>query len=359
MTKYSDTADRIVMVSVKTPGFTENGASPELVQSQRDRMHAVADKLRAMAGVQHVAFESAWGVWNDIEIADRNSPSKAIILQPTGASPEYFDAMGLPIIAGRAFRASELVDSASKATQIPVIVGTDLASTLWGSGDPLGRRIEPLDSAMARRELIVVGVVDDPQAASRQKNDPYEIYFPSDTTWVQDMLFVRTALSATPLLTQIRTAAQEAAPGAVIGMRTFAQENEDDEREIRRIAGGVMGAGALALLLSALGLYAVVSFAVGQRTQEIAVRMSLGARSGQIARAIVGEGLRLGGIGLMVGLPFGVFALFMVRAQMNLEGMPIAPVTVLAAVGVLLVAAMAAWMPARRAAGVNPAASLR
>jgi ABC-type antimicrobial peptide transport system permease subunit len=87
--------------------------------------------------------------------------------------------------------------------------------------------------------------------------------------------------------------------------------------------------------------------------------MSLGARSGQIAGKFLGEGLRLGGIGMAIGLPFAVFALLVLRAQLNLEGMAIAPVTVLATLAVLLVAALSAWMPARRAAAVNPAKTLR
>jgi predicted permease len=357
--KSSDVGDRIVMVSVTTPGYTDNGASPVLMRQQRERIHAVAEKTAALPGVQHVAIDAAPPTWSDFRVADRTAPAKPIKLRPWGASPEYFDVMGMPIVAGRTFRPSEAMDTASKATQIPVIVGTDLAGKLWGSGDPLGRRIEPLDSALARRELIVVGVIDDPLATNRKTNEPYRIYMPADTTWAQNMVFVRTASSATPLIPQIRAVAREATRGAVIGMRTIAQDDADSERTTRLLAVGVMGAGAIAMLLSALGLYAVISFAVSQRTQEIAVRMSLGARSWQIANVFLGEGLRLGGIGMLIGMPFAVFGLFALRAQMNLEELAIGPVTAFATGAVLLVAAMSAWMPARRAAAVNPAKSLR
>ena len=359
-TKRSETADHIVMVSVKTPGYTENGASPQLMWQQRERLHAVAEKVRAMPGVQHVALAAEPAIWNIFDVTDRAAPSRPISLRPWGAAPEYFDVMGLPFIAGRTFRPSEAMDSASKATQIPVIVSADLAAKLWGTGDPLGRRIEPLDSALARRELIVVGVIDDPRtAANRRPNEAYRIYMPPDTTWAQDLVFVRTASSAAPLLPTIRSVANEATRGGVIGLRTVAQDDAESERTTRLMAGGVMGAGAIAMLLSALGLYAVMSFAVGQRTQEIAVRMSLGARSGQIANVFLGEGLRLGGVGMLIGMPFAVFALITLRAQLNLQEMPIGLVTVVATLAVLLVAAMSAWMPARRAASVNPAKSLR
>jgi hypothetical protein len=334
--KNSDIADRIVMVSVKTPGYAEIGAAPELMRQQRERLHAVAEKVGAMAGVRQVALEADPPFWDFFDVADRAAPAKPITLRPWGASPEYFDVMGMPIVAGRTFRPSEAMDSSSKATQVPVIVDTDLAAKLWGTGDPLGRRIEPLDTAFARRELIVVGVIRDPLSSNRKTNEAYRIYFPPDTTWAQDMVYVRTASSATTLLPEIRSVAHEATRGAVIGMRTVAQDDEDSQRETRMMAAGAMVAGAIAMLLSALGLYAVISFAVSQRTQEIAVRMSLGARSGQIAGKFLGEGLRLGGI-----------------------GMAIAPVTVLATLAVFLVAALSAWMPARRAAAVNPAKTLR
>jgi predicted permease len=359
-TKRSDIADRIVMVSVTTPGYTENGASPELMRQQRERLHAAAEQVRAIPGVQHVALEAEPAIWNIFNIADRAAPAKPIRLRPWGAAPEYFDVMRLQVITGRTFRPSEAMDSASHAVQMPVIVTADLAAKLWGTGDAIGRRIQPLDTALARRELIVVGVVSDPlTAANRKPNEPYRIYFPPDTTWAQDVVFVRTASSATPLLPKIRSVATEATRGAVIGLRTIAQNDEESERTTRMMAFGAMGAGAIAMLLSALGVYAVISFGVSQRTQEIAVRMSLGARSRQIANVFLGEGLRLGGIGMLIGLPFAVFGLIALRAQLNLEEMAVAPVTLVATFAVLLVAALSAWIPARRAAAVNPAKSLR
>ena len=108
---------------------------------------------------------------------------------------------------------------------------------------------EPLDTALARRELIVVGVISDPLvAANRKPNEPYRIYFPADTTWAQDMVFVRTASSATPLLPQIRSVAHGATDGAVIGLRTIAQDDAESERTTRAMAAGVMGAGAIAMV---------------------------------------------------------------------------------------------------------------
>ena len=118
---------------------------------------------------------------------------------------------------------------------------------------------------------------------------------------------------------------------------------------------------AAALLLSAIGLYAVVAFSVGQRGREIAVRMAFGARGGQILRQFLTDGLRLSAIGLLLGLPIGLAALFVLTSlDPTLWPAVVLPsVAAIAALGVLLVAAAASWIPARRAAAVEPAVTLR
>jgi ABC-type antimicrobial peptide transport system permease subunit len=122
-------------------------------------------------------------------------------------------------------------------------------------------------------------------------------------------------------------------------------------------AKGLGTAGFLILFLAAIGLYAVVSFAVGQRTSEIAVRMAVGARGRQIVAKFIGEGLRLGIVGLFVGLPLSLIALRMLGATG--EELPIGPIAGAAGIVVLTVALAATWLPARRAARVDPASVLR
>ena len=121
----------------------------------------------------------------------------------------------------------------------------------------------------------------------------------------------------------------------------------------------VVGAGVTALLLSAIGLYAVVAFAVTQRTREIAVRMAVGGRSSSIVGNFVTDGLRLSAYGLAIGLPLSLLGL---RALMMIPDAPrveLPHVTLVAALGILIVATLAAWIPARRAASVEPAEILR
>src|SRR5690606_39031884 len=118
--------------------------------------------------------------------------------------------------------------------------------------------------------------------------------------------------------------------------------------------------GVVALLLSALGLYAVVSFAVGKRTSEIALRMAIGARPRQIVRYFAGDGLRLSAVGILIGLPLSIFGLReIISASPELPELSLPTVTVLVTTGVVLVAGIATWLPASRAARVDPAVTLR
>ena len=146
----------------------------------------------------------------------------------------------------------------------------------------------------------------------------------------------------------------------IVRVRTLAEIEDETIRQFRLVTGGVSAAGLMALLLSAIGLYAVVAFSVGQRTREIAVRIAVGARGREIVRRFVGDGLRLSALGIALGLPVSLAGLrVLLSADADFPAVPLGPVTAVAALGVVLVAAAAAWIPARRAAAVDPAVTLR
>jgi ABC-type antimicrobial peptide transport system permease subunit len=120
--------------------------------------------------------------------------------------------------------------------------------------------------------------------------------------------------------------------------------------------GGGLG---LALFLSAIGLYAVIAFSVRQRTSEIAVRVAVGARARQIVAALLGDGLRLAGIGSALGLPASLLILWVIRSDPDMARVTPQHVIALTALAVFLVATAATWIPARRAAAIHPAVALR
>jgi ABC-type lipoprotein release transport system permease subunit len=269
--------------------------------------------------------------------------------------------MGIPLLRGRQFAPTEAGVAQQRHGEVAVIIGADLAQRLWAGADPIGRRLRAVsDSATGARTLEVVGVIDDPLADTRKTGENYRIYLPPDTGLTPRALLVRTAGAAQSSIPILRTVVQEEVTGMVASIRSLAEIEEEQRRDVRLGASGISAAGLMALLLSAIGLYAVVTFSVGQRTREIAVRMAVGACDSQIVRRFVADGLRLSAIGLALGLPISLIGL---RALLTLDddfsSVALGPVTAIAMFGVILVATAAAWIPARRAAAVDPAVALR
>jgi ABC-type antimicrobial peptide transport system permease subunit len=174
-------------------------------------------------------------------------------------------------------------------------------------------------------------------------------------------LLVRTHGPAEQLLPAIRAAAADAAPALpIIASRTLASVEASERRSVVTAITVAGGTGALALLLSAIGLYAVVAFAVGQRVREIGIRTALGAESRQIVQLFVGRGLRLCLFGLIIGLALGIGGGRVISAmQGNGPPVGILGLAALVAVFVIGVALLASWIPARRAARIDPLEALR
>jgi putative ABC transport system permease protein len=180
--------------------------------------------------------------------------------------------------------------------------------------------------------------------------------------WRQDRILVRTRSAAERYLPELQRFVREAAPLLpVTSMQTLAQADEQEYRVTLRSAAMAAGAGMLALLLASLGLYGVVSLAVRQRTREIGIRIAVGAAPVTVARMFLASGVRVSMVALAIGLPLSVAAL---KVGMS-TGAVIAPSVNPYLIGVMLapilmvVAAAATWMPARRAALVDPARTLR
>ena len=283
--------------------------------------------------------------------------------QPTGAG--FLELIGIPLQRGRDFAPADVAAreaAAAGAGEAPIILGTDLARRLWGAADPLGRRLQATsDSMTGARTLVVVGVIDDPFADRRQPGDEHPVHLPPDTSAAPHGLLLRTSAAANPILPELRELVRaEATHELVVDVRSLADLEDEAERSRRLMVSGISAAGLVALFLSAIGLYAVVAFAVGQRTREIAVRMAVGARGRQIVRRFVADGLRLSVLGLVLGLPAGVLGVhLLLSADADFPHVSMGRVTVIAALGVVLVATAAAWLPARLAAAVDPAVTLR
>jgi predicted permease len=359
-------ADRTVVLSVSMR-LAAPTASPDAVAALHERARTTvagtAERLSATPGVE--ALVPTWGGSRKIggyttSDADTrpNTARDVVVLSTQHVHPGYLDVMGIPLVRGRTFALDEVVNARTRV--IPTLIDVALARELWPNADPVGRELQPAsDTAAVAPTLVVVGVVDDPRARRAVAGIDHFVLLPPDTTQVPGGLLLRTATPASALLPTIRALAQTQSPGLTVDVRTLADIVDEHERNFRLAASGVSAAGLAALLLAAIGLYAVVAFSVGQRTREIAVRMAIGGDRARIVRRFVLDGLRLSVVGLLIGLPVSLLALRMLMSEPDVPQVPLPNVTLIAALSVVLVAVTAAWLPARRAAAVNPAVTLR
>jgi predicted permease len=359
----SGAPDRIVEIELDTWAGRVSAAE------RASRVAAVVERVAAVPGVVAAMPLEMGTVVAPLAVhpADRVAgvaydPAMETIL--TAAPEGYFDAFDIPVVRGRDFDAAERAQaSTADAGRAPsfdrVIVGSGLARRLWGDADPLGRRLEMPAAARSRTPaLVVVGVVDEPAAGPLGDGGRVRVYVPYAA--LNTGVVARTAGPALPMLGTLRQVVAAEAPQMPISRaQTVEQREAESRRALLRAGGAVAGGGLLALLLSAVGLYAVVSLTVGQRTREIGIRTALGAQGGRVVRMFFARGLGLGALGLVLGLPLSMAATRLAGAAL---GLPLASPPLLgAAIGavVLGVASVASWIPARRASSVDPMAALR
>jgi predicted permease len=282
----------------------------------------------------------------------------------TAAPKGYFAAFEIPIVRGRDFETGEYAHSSDDDGSRPmsvsaVIIGSDLAHRLWGDANPLGRRLViALDDRSKSTPMVVVGVVDAAAAGPSDVNDQTRVYVPYSP--MNMGVIARTAGPALPMLNAMRTLVAAEAPQMPISrVQTMEQREAQFRRNVLRTSGAVAGGGLLALLLSAIGLYAVVSFVVGQRTREIGIRTALGAQPSQVVRMFFAKGLALSAIGLVLGLPLSMIVTRLIATTLNwpMTSSPLLGVAIGAVV--LVVASAAVWIPARRASTIDPILALR
>jgi predicted permease len=266
----------------------------------------------------------------------------------------YFPLMGLSFVRGRDFNAAE------RGQDGAIVIGSRLARRLWGDADAIGRRVVAISPTMRGiRTFSVVGVVDDTTTGARDRNGAVRVFLSRVHT--TGHLLVRTHGPAEHVLPTVRQAAADEAPSLpVVAARTLAAVEAAERRSVVTAITAAGGTGALALLLSAIGLYAVVAFAVGQRGREIGIRTALGAESRQVVRLFVRRGLSLCLFGLVVGLLLGIAGVRVISAVQGSEPPTgILGLSALVVVFVLAVALLASWIPARGAARIDPLAALR
>lgn len=330
------------------------------------RIAAAVERVKATPGVIAAVPMETGSVRAPLRVADADRAQGVMVdvmdARLVAAPDGYFDAFSIPFVRGRDFDASEYAYPPGPMNEPlsanAVIIGSDLAKTLWGDADAIGRHLTMPGAAGTMTSMTVVGVVDAAAAGPSEVNDEIRVYVPYAR--VNAGVIARTAGPAMPMLNTLRQVVSTEAPQMPLERsETMAQRVAREHAALVRTSGTIAAGGILALILSAIGLYGVVASGVGQRTQEIGIRTALGAQPDQVVGLFFGRGLRLGLIGLALGLPLSIVAVRMISATLAwpLETSPLVGIAIGAIT--LAVASLAVWIPARRASAIDPLVALR
>jgi putative ABC transport system permease protein len=269
-------------------------------------------------------------------------------------SPDYFKAMGIRVVKGRTF-----TDRDNPQAPLVVIISETFARRYWPHEDALGKRIIVAINKSGPREIVGV-VADVKQSALAEKAQP-EMYTPfPQTPWPFMSLVVRTPGDPAAMAGSLRSKIVKVDPDQPVGKVKAVTEYVANAVATPRFTATLVGSFAtLALLLAGFGLFSVMAYSVAQRRREIGIRMALGAQAADVRSLVVSQALRLGALGLGVGL-VGAIAAGRVIATLLFGVSPSDPIT-FAGVCALLIAvlAAAAYLPARRATRVDPVVALR
>ncbi|MBC7897884.1 MAG: ABC transporter permease [Cytophagaceae bacterium] len=322
---------------------------------------ALRDQVAAQPGVSAVSFSgfvpmsmSGTGGW--IEIAGRTDPANGnrpagVQVRLMNVDADYFSVVKLPVVSGRTIQVGDRAEAS-----LSVVVNETLARKYWPDGTALGRTF-----TYHERVFTVVGVAKDAKYDSVDEVTPPVVYFPmAQEWWSNQVLLVRSSQPAEAVARQVQqvvTGLDPALPPPTIA--TMQRVNEIGLLPQRIGAIGTALLGGLGLLMATVGLYGIISFSVARRSREIGVRVALGAHRSQVLRLIVGEGLRLTGIGVVAGLALAAGATqlltkFLVNVN-PLDGVTFGAMALL----FLAVAALACYVPGRRAAATDPMTALR
>ena len=317
----------------------------------------IQQSLRAIPGVRSATL-SRHGLIGDgssttaIEIPGyQTRPDERLAVYKNSVGPDFFETMGIPILLGRG-----LTDRDNETAPKVVVINEALARQYFPNQLPIGKRI-----TWYEKDVEIVGIARNAKYHDLRQEDPPTVYEPYLQFGGGRVVFaVRTAGDPVSVIRDVRRAVAAADRNLPLyNVRTQAQQIDSALTQERLFADLTSCFGGLALLLASIGLYGVMSYTVARRTGEIGIRMALGAAKSDIARMVFREVLALVAIGLGVGLPAALVCTRLIGNQFY--GVSLSdPVSIAVAIGVLaLVASLAGYLPARRAARIDPMAALR
>jgi putative ABC transport system permease protein len=317
---------------------------------------ALIDKARAIPGVQAATLTSvlpvtAGGTRNNLP-AGKTTPKVDVPVEYdiVFVSPGYFATLAVPIVAGRDFS-----DGDRQGAPPVAIVNESMKGLFWPGGSPVGERFDDGDS------YTIVGVARDTKYRNLRERPRKVMYLPLAQSYRPVMnLVVRTSVPPAQMMDSLRASVRAIDAGMPLyDVRTLAQ-HVDRSLYLDRLRANLIGTLALlALALAAIGIYAVLSYTIAERTREVGVRLALGAQPGAVLRMLLGTGARVGGVGVAIGVALSTTLTGFIGTQLyGLSALD--PLTLTAACAVLFAVALAAtFVPAWRAARLDPVVALR
>jgi predicted permease len=362
------------------PGFrtdhivTAEVALDAAASKEKGRCHsffnALLDRTREISGVESAALTDSLplsGRTNnyvfDAEDHPRDARQGALLATSRIVSPDYFDVLNLRLVHGRLLEPQD-----ASGTTHAVVVNEHMAQRLWPNQDPVGKHLEdvvdePTPAVWTpEKASIVVGVVRNARESSLEEGFGDEVFLPITPERSQPVMFAMLRTETTPAETAAalrRAVASVDSLVPVTRVRTLDDLVSNSVAAPRALAVLLLGFGALAIIIGAVGVYSLIAYIVSWRTREIGLRLALGAQRWNIVLAVVRESLFLAAIGCVAGLT-GALALSRVLHSFLFEISALDPLT-FSVVPLLMaiIALVAAWVPARRAAAVDPMEALR
>ena len=345
--------------ALMTVRFSSNRYTPDEAQQLVQRLR---DRFRALPGVDAVGLTSflplafAGGGALEFNVAGHQPPPGQDGYRATLASvdPGFFDAAGIPLVRGRNF-----IDADGAGV---TIISEAMARRFWPNGDAVGRMLRPTDDDRDDTTLRVVGIAGDIKVESIGEAPALMVYRPhAGRGTLSGLTFVARSL-ANPEQTAraLVTAGREIDPELmVLRTETMAQHLENSRLAAQLAAFLLSAFAVLGLVLSVVGLYGVVSYAVASRTREVGIRMALGASAGAITRLLTGSGLRIVLVSITMGLALSLLVTRMLSGLFfGIDRFDAVPF-VAAPLVLVVTAVVAAYLPALRVSRMNPVAALR
>ena len=335
-------------------GFEQDARLGSLLQQ-------IEERVQSVPGVKAASFSFFTfnqGEWSE-DVTLQGIPrtpenSHEVLNNVVGTG--FFSTMGLPVIAGRTFNAHDIASAPKVA-----VINETMAQKFFPGGSAVGHRYGFGDDPAHSGDIEIIGVVKNAKyEALQEKPQPAAYFVYAQRVQYLNNFEVRYEGDSRPMTSAVRRAIAEVNPNVpILGISTLADEVDESTSNQRLIAQLSAFFGSLAVLLVCIGIYGLMSYAVARRTNEIGVRMALGAGRSNVLWLVMREILILTSIGLAIGVPLALAGSQMVSKL--LYGLsPWDPVSLLAAIGMLVgIGVLAGYLPARRASMVDPTVALR